>query len=90
MKSIIYSLCVIAILVSIITIVISVVGQEAIIWKNVSIQEFEFKSKTNCVIFIEMSDGQKLESKLTPDQKNELVKVLINKMADLKLELKKQ
>ena len=87
MKTLILILCAIAILVSIGSIIIGVTGQEAIVFKNISIQEFEFKSKTNCVLFVEMSDGQKLECKLTPEQKSDLMKVFENKIVEMGLKL---
>ena len=78
------------IVVILISFLIGVRGQEAVIWKNVSIQQFEFRGKANCVLFVETDKNEKLEVKLTSDQKLELIDILRKKIESLKLELSRQ
>ena len=89
-KQLLWLLCIVAILVSIGSIIIGVVGQDVVTWKNVSIQEFEFKGKINCVLFIDTSDNMKLECKITKEQKDYLVDTLKENVDKLVLKLEKQ
>ena len=90
MKLIIWLCVVVLLMVGVFSIIIGVRGQEAIAFKNVSIQTFEFKNNLNHVLFVELIDGQKLEVKLSKIQKDELMKVLINKIGDLEIVLEKK
>ena len=81
--NLLWVICIVAIVVGLISVVIGVRGQEAVIWKNVSIQEFALKNKVRCVVFIENEKGEKFEAEVSPEQKIELIKAVINKVADL-------
>ena len=79
----------VAVLVALISVIIGVRGQEAVVWKRVAIEEFEFKNKTVSILFIE-TEKEKFEIRLTPEQKNELIDILKKKIESMKLELSKQ
>ena len=79
----------VAVLVALISVIIGVRGQEAVVWKRVAIEEFEFKNKTVSILFIE-TEKEKFEIRLTHEKKNELIDILKKKIESMKLELSKQ
>ena len=84
-------LCSIVFIICIVSIV--VIGQEVMPpqdIKNFSINEFEFKGRPNCIMFIETWAGEKLECPLLPSQKAELMKVISDKITEMKLILERK